>query len=66
VFESTDYLILICLASFIWWVAASIAIMMLASKRGYGVGRWFFAGIFFGPIFAILLLMAQPAERREG
>jgi len=48
----------------VWWIAASVAVMMAAGERGYRVGRWFFAGIFFGPIFAILLLIAQPPERR--
>jgi len=47
------------------WVLCGIAAAMVASSKGRSVGRWFFAGLLFGPfglIFALLAGKEGPAE----
>ena len=52
---------ILCLGLLVcWWIAASIAVKFAAQKRGYDGGIWLCAGLFLGPIFAVLLLIAHP------
>jgi hypothetical protein len=60
--DSADLLVLI-VATAVWWIAASVAVANAAGKRGLTGGIWFLCSLVFGPIFAVLLLIARPVER---
>ena len=60
--EYSDAIQIAVIVAVIWWVLASFAVLAAAVERGYSAAAWFWMSIFFGPILAILYLLARPVK----
>jgi uncharacterized membrane protein YhdT len=61
----SDSIFLGLIVAGVWWLISAFAVGRAAGHRGRGVGAWFWASIFFGPILAALLLLAYPVTTMD-
>jgi hypothetical protein len=57
-----DVLVPMIILVVLWWLLASIAVAIAARQRGRSGSAWFELSVGLGPLFAIILLLAYPAE----
>lgn len=50
------------LVYFFLWIAFGVGTSMIAARKGYGAGAWFFTGMVFGPIALLVIGFMPPKE----